>query len=147
LLVGGCHGSKRAEPKPPPPPPPAKLTFSELDAEQQRLVSDYEPVTAYEIAYRDRRGLEAQTRAFRPVVSGALARLRGDPATGGTARAKALLVAGLEARLRALNAPPASASYLREWSRSVVDARRALTLMQDIRDRARLIPLPEDSIS
>ena len=32
-------------------------------------------------------------------------------------------------------------------NRSVVDARRALTLMQDIRDRARLIPLPEDSIS
>jgi hypothetical protein len=150
LLLGGCHGSKHAEPKPP-PPPTAKLTFRELDAEQQRLVSDYEPVsralTAYEIAYRDRQGLDAQTQAFRPVVSGALARLKQDPATGATARARALLVAGLEARLRALTAPPASASYLREWNRSVVNARRALTLMQDIRDRARLIPLPEDSIS
>jgi hypothetical protein len=51
------------------------------------------------------------------------------------------------ARLRALNAPPASASYVRAWNRSVVDAREALTLLQDIRDRARLIPLPEDSIS
>ena len=29
----------------------------------------------------------------------------------------------------------------------MVDARRALTLLQDIRDRERLIPLPEDSIS
>jgi hypothetical protein len=34
-----------------------------------------------------------------------------------------------------------------EWNRSVVSARRALTLMQDLRDRARLIPLPEDSVS
>jgi hypothetical protein len=149
LVLGGCHGSKRVEPKP--PPPPATLTFRELDAQQQRLVADYEPVsralTAYEIAYRDRRALESQTRAFRPVVSGALDRLRRDPATGRTARAKRLLIAGLEARLRALSAPPASASYVREWIRSVVSARRALTLMQDIRDRARLIPLPEDSIS
>jgi hypothetical protein len=150
LLVGGCHGSKRAEPKPP-PKPPAKLTFRELDAQQQRLVADYEPVsralTAYEIAYRDRRALAAQTRAFQPVVRNALARLLDDPASGPTARAKALLVAALEARLRALHAPPASAGYVRDWNRSVVDARRALTLLQDIRDRARLIPLPEDSIS
>jgi len=118
---------------------------------QQRLVADYEPVsralTAYELAYRDRRNLDAQTRAFRPVVQTALTRLSRDQASGETARAKALLVAGLEARLRALGTPPASAHYQEEWNRSVVAARRALTLFQDIRDRARLIPLPEDSIS
>ena len=51
------------------------------------------------------------------------------------------------ARTRALGEPPTSAAYLRAWNRSVVDARRALALLQDIRDRARLIPLPEDSIS
>jgi hypothetical protein len=148
LLLGGCHGSKRPAPKPPKPEP--KLTLRELDAQQQRLVADYEPVsralTAYELAYRDRRNLEAQTRAFRPVVRRALARVRRDPASGETARAKSLLVAALEARLRALAAPPAS-RYRSEWNRSVVNARRALTLLQDIRDRARLIPLPEDSIS
>ena len=33
------------------------------------------------------------------------------------------------------------------WNLSVADARRALTLLQDIRDRARLIPLPEDAVS
>jgi hypothetical protein len=56
-------------------------------------------------------------------------------------------VAALEARRRALRLPPASTAYRREWNRSVVNARRALTLLQDLRDRARLIPLPEDSIS
>ena len=76
----------------------------------------------------------------------ALARVRREPANGETGRAKSLLVAALEARLRALAAPPATGRYLSEWNRSVVAARRALTLLQDIRDRARLIPLPEDSI-
>jgi hypothetical protein len=118
---------------------------------QQRLVADYEPVsralTAYEIAYRDQRNLDAQTRAFRPVVRRALARVRRDPASGETGRAKALLVTALEARLGALALQPASSRYRTEWNRSVVAAREALTLMQDIRDRARLIPLPEDSIS
>jgi hypothetical protein len=104
-------------------------------------------LTRYELAYRDRRGLAAQTSALRRAVTTALGRLRGDQAAGGTARAKGLLVAGLEARARALGEPPASAAYLRDWNRSVVDARRALTLLQDIRDRARLIPLPEDAIS
>ena len=149
LALAGCHGSKQ-QPSPPPPAPP-KPSFRALDAEQQRLVADYEPVsralTGYELAYRDRQGLTAETSALRGVVATALDRLRRDKATGGTARAKALLVAGLEARARALGEPAASAAYLRAWNRSVVDARRALTLMQDIRDRERLIPLPEDSIS
>ena len=70
-----------------------------------------------------------------------------DPASGETAHAKARLVAALEARRRALAAPPGSARYDAEWDSSVVEARRALTLLQDIRDRARLIPLPEDSVS
>jgi hypothetical protein len=39
------------------------------------------------------------------------------------------------------------ARYRPSWDRSVVNARRALTLMQDVRDRARLIPLPEDAVS
>jgi hypothetical protein len=118
---------------------------------QQRLVSDYEPVsralTAYEIAYRDRTGLPEARRSFRPVVVVALARLRRDQATGETERARELLVEGLAARARALTQTPGSPAYTTAWNRSVVDARRALTLMQDIRDRARLIPLPEDSIS
>jgi hypothetical protein len=151
LLLAGCHGSsKHPAPKPPKPSEP-KLTFRQLDAMQQRLVADYEPVsralTAYEIAYRDRKNLAAATRSFRPVVRAALARLRRDQASGATARAKQLLVEGLTVRARALGQVPGSAGYTTAWNRSVVDARRALTLMQDIRDRARLIPLPEDSIS
>jgi hypothetical protein len=149
LALAGSHGSHN--PGPPPPPPTHKLTFRQLDAEQQRLVADYEPVsralTAYEIAYRDRRGLSGQARSLRGVVVAALARLRADPATGETAQAKALLIEGLTARAHALEQPPGSAAYTRAWNRSVDDARRALTRMQDIRDRARLIPLPEDSIS
>jgi len=150
-VLAGCHGSsKHLAPKPKPPPAP-KLTFRELDAMQQRLVADYEPVsralTAYEIAYRDRRKLPAATSSFRPVVTTALARLRRDRATGETAQAKRLLIEGLRARATALEQPPRSRAYTSAWNRSVVDARRALTLMQDIRDRARLIPLPEDSIS
>ncbi len=149
LALAGCHGSNK--PGPPPPPPAPKLTFRQLDVQQQRLVADYEPVsralTAYEIAFRDRRGLAAQARSFRSVVEAALTRLRADRATGETGRAKKLLVDGLTARVRALDQPPGSAAYASAWNRSVVDARRALTLMQDVRDRARLIPLPEDSIS
>jgi hypothetical protein len=148
LALAGCHGSKQ---QPGPPPPAPTLTFRALDAQQQRLVADYEPVsrtlTGYELAYRARQGLAAETSALQSAVDSALGRLRGDHATGGTERARLLLVAGLEARSHALGEPPASAAYLRAWNRSVVDARRALTLLQDIRDRARLIPLPEDSIS
>jgi hypothetical protein len=58
-----------------------------------------------------------------------------------------MLVEALEARGRALASPPAGARYRNEWNRAVVAARRALTLMQDLRDRARLIPLPEDAVS
>jgi len=153
LALAGCHSSHKPGPAPaPPPPPPApKLTFRELDAMQQRLVADYEPVsralTAYEVAYRDRRGLSAEARSFRTVVVAALARLRADRATGETAQAKQLLIEGLTARAKALDRRPGNDAYTRAWNRSVVDARRALTLLQDIRDRARLIPLPEDSIS
>ena len=144
-------------PQPKPRPLP-NLSFRALDAEQQRLVGHYEPVsqalTAYELAYREWHsgrlrapGLAPHSRFLDHVVSRSLARVRRDPATGADAGAKALLVAALEARQRALNLPPASAAYRREWNRSVVAALRALTLMQDLRDRARLIPLPEDAVS
>ena len=56
-------------------------------------------------------------------------------------------LANVAARRRALSLPPASAAYRRAWNRSVIDARRSLTLLQDIRDRAGLIPLPEDAVS
>jgi hypothetical protein len=111
-------------------------------------------LTGYEIAYRDWRDgrlpaaeLASRARVFGGVVTRALARLRRDRATDGNARPKAILVVGLEARSRALASPPGSERYRSEWNRSVVAARRALTLMQDLRDRARLIPLPEDAIS
>jgi hypothetical protein len=144
-------------PQPKPKPLP-KLSFRALDAEQQRLVGHYQPVsralTAYELAYREWRvgrlgaaGLAPQVRFLDGVVSRSLARVRRDPSTGTDTGAKALLVAALKARHRALNLPPASAAYRRNWNRSVVAARRALTLMQDLRDRARLIPLPEDAVS
>jgi hypothetical protein len=80
-------------------------------------------------------------------VTTALEHLRKDPATGETAAGKRLFVAALAARRRALLAPPGSGRYREEWNRSAVDARRGLTLLQNIRDRARLIPLPEDSVS
>lgn len=135
-----------------------KLSFRALDAEQQRLVGDYQPVsralTGYEIAYRSWRsghlsasGLRDQARVFALVISHSLGRVRGDPATGVDKRAKGLLLAALKARYLALAFEPGSSSYRREWNRSVVNARRALTLLQDIRDRARLIPLPEDAVS
>jgi hypothetical protein len=154
LLLAGCdHGDRRTE-----PPPPNTQSFPALDAEHQRLVADYQPVsaalTAYELAYRDwqaGRVPEAlflrRATGFRGVVARSLERLRRDPVTGETSRAKRLLLSGLEARRSALTALPSVERYERDWDRSVVQARRALTILQDIRDRARLIPLPEDSIS
>jgi hypothetical protein len=71
----------------------------------------------------------------------------GDRASGETAQAKRLLLGALDARRRALASLPLLARYEPAWNRSLVDARRALTLLQDIRDRARLIPLPEDAVS
>jgi hypothetical protein len=129
-----------------------------LDRQQQRLVADYEPVsralTAYELDYREwrlgrlsRSGALVAARRLRVRVETSLRRIRRDRAIGDTAEAKKLLLSALDARRRALAAAPDGKSYERNWDRSVVDARRALTLLQDIRDRARLIPLPEDSIS
>jgi hypothetical protein len=142
LLAGGCDEGKRQAP---PPPPAHTQSFLGLDAQQQRLVADYQPVSralaAYELDPR------AQRTRLAKIVAAALTRVRRDPATGETARAKAGLVAALEARGQALADPPGSTRYRVNWNRSVVEARRALTILQDIRDRARLIPLPEDSIS
>jgi hypothetical protein len=142
LVAGGCDNSKRrAEP----PPVQHRQSFLALDAQQQRLVADYQPVSRRLASYElDQRAWRVR---FRKTVARSLARLRRDPATGETARAKARLVAALEARLRALAAPAGSKRFREEWDRSVVEARRGLTILQDIRDRARLIPLPEDSIS
>jgi hypothetical protein len=141
LLAGGCDNAKRRTE----PPPVQRQSFLALDAEHQRLVADYQPVSrqlaSYELDHR------AWRVRFRKTVDGSLARLRRDPATGETAKAKGRLVAALEARRRALAAPLGSKRYRKEWDRSVVEARRGLTILQDIRDRARLIPLPEDSIS
>ena len=125
---------------------------------QQRLVADYQPVsralTAYELEYRDWRlgrlsnaGAVTAARRLQSIVATAAGRVGHDQATGRTAVAKKLLLAALEARRSALAGAPDGGTYRRDWNRSVVDARRALTLMQDIRDRARLIPLPEDSVS
>jgi hypothetical protein len=155
LLVGCDHGKRRVEPKPPPPPP---QSFVALDREQQRLVRDYQPVsdalTGYELSFRDWRlgrlsqdELLRRAASYRGVVEHAADLIRGDPATGETRRAKRLLLTGLRARRTALAALPALARYRPAWDRSVVNARRALTLMQDVRDRARLIPLPEDAVS
>jgi hypothetical protein len=156
VLLAGCdHGSRRVEPKPPPSPPQSLLA---LDRQQQRLVRDYQPVsaalTAYELAFRDwrlgrlsRDELLRRARAYRGVVEHSAALVRGDQATGETARAKRLLLGALDARRTALAALPLLARYQPAWNLSAVKAREALTLMQDIRDRARLIPLPEDSVS
>jgi hypothetical protein len=153
-LAGCDHGRRRTEP----PPPPPRQSFLALDREQQRLVADYQPVsaalTAYELSFRDwrlgrlsRAELVQRARTYAAIVGRAQERLRGDRATGETARAKRLLLTSLGARRTALRALPLLARYRPAWNRSVVDARRALTLLQDIRDRARLIPLPEDSVS
>jgi hypothetical protein len=156
VLLAGCdHGKRRAGPKPPPAP---RLSFVALDRQQQRLVRDYQPVsaalTAYELAFRDwrlgrlpRADLLRRADSFRAVVEQSASVVRGDRATGDTVRAKRLLLRALDARRTALGALPSLARYRPAWNRSVVNARRALTLMQDVRDRARLIPLPEDSVS
>jgi hypothetical protein len=155
LLAAGCdHGKRRAEPQPPAP----KQSFLALDREQQRLVRDYEPaskaLTAYELSFRDWRlgrlpqaELLRRARSYRAVVDHSRALVRGDRATGETRRAKRFLLGALGARRTALRSLPLLARYQPAWDRSVVAARRALTLLQDIRDRARLIPLPEDAVS
>ncbi|HSS80438.1 MAG TPA: hypothetical protein VLK24_04485 [Gaiellaceae bacterium] len=155
LLLAGCdHGKRRTEPQPPQP----QLSFVALDREHQRLVGDYEPVsaamTAYELAFRDWRlgrlstiQLEFRAGDYRKVVVRSLHRLRRDRATGETGRAKQLLVTALRSREGALAALPRMRAYYLRWNRSRVKARAGLTVLQDIRDRARLIPLPEDSIS
>jgi hypothetical protein len=141
LVAAGCDESRRRTE----PPPVRHQSFLAIDAQQQRLVRHYQPVSRQLAAY------ELDPRAWRTrftrTVETALMRVRRDPASGETARAKGRLVAALEARRRALGAPPAGERYREEWDRSVVEARRALTILQDIRDRARLIPLPEDSVS
>jgi hypothetical protein len=154
VLAGSDHGKRRTEPQPPAP----KLSFVALDREHQRLVRDYEPVSAamtgYELAFRDwrlghvpRTELLARARAYRRVVQHARALVSGDLATGDTRRAKQLLVAALTARAGALVALPDLETYRPLWNRSESSARAGLTVLQDIRDRARLIPLPEDSVS
>lgn len=155
LLLCGCdHGKRRTEPQPPAP----KLSFVALDREHQRLVRDYEPVsaamTAYELAFRDWRlgrlsqtDLLARARSYRRVVQHAHVLLSGDRATGETSTAKRLLVAALGARAGALAALPDLQAYRPLWNRSESSARAGLTVLQDIRDRAQLIPLPEDSVS
>ena len=156
VALAGCdHGKRRTEPRPPPSP---KLSYVALDREHQRLVRDYEPVsaamTAYELAYRDwRLGRLSQTelltraRAYRGVVRHARSLVSGDRATGETRRAKRLLVVALGSRAIALAALPDLKAYRPFWNRSESSARAGLTVLQDIRDRARLIPLPEDSVS
>ena len=154
LLCGCDHGNRRTEPQPPQP----KLSFVALDREHQRLVRDYEPVsaamTAYELSYRDWRlgrlsqtDLLARASAYRGVVRHARVLLRGDRATGETRRARQLLVTALGERADALAALPDLQAYRRQWNRSESSARAGLSVLQDIRDRARLIPLPEDSVS
>jgi hypothetical protein len=130
----------------------------QIEREHQRLVADYLPVsralTAYELAFREwrlgrlsRQAIVARGRAYRAVVTRARELIRGDRATGKTRTAKRLLVTGLGARATALAALPLLDRYQSAWNRSVVDARRALTILQDMRDQARLIPLPEDAVS
>jgi hypothetical protein len=135
--------------------------FFALDAQHQRLVSDYEPVSRrlydYEVAFGrrqsggiSRKELHAAALDLRTVVRTSIQRIKGDSAAGATATAKRLLLEALEARDRALDALITGSdlhAYQRNWDRSVVLAREALTKLQDIRDRARLIPLPEDSVS
>jgi len=156
LGLAGCdHGKRRTAPKPPPGP---QLSFVALDREHQRLVHDYEPVSAamtgYELAFRDWRlghlsqvALLGRARAYRVVVRHARGRIEGDRATGETARAKRLWMGALADRAEALAALPDLAVYRPLWDRSESSARAGLSVLQDIRDRARLIPLPEDAVS
>ena len=154
LAVGCDYGKRRVEP----PPPPPKVSFLALDREHQRLVRDYEPVssalTGYELAFRDwrlgrlsRAELVRRARSYAGVVRHSRALVSGDRTTGETRRAKGLLVESLSARAAALAALPSLSAYRPRWNRSVVAARAGLTVLQDIRDRARLIPLPEDAVS
>jgi hypothetical protein len=53
----------------------------------------------------------------------------------------------LSDRAKALASLPDLHAYRPLWDRSESSARAGLTVLQDIRDRARLIPLPEDSVS
>jgi len=157
LALAGCGGGHAA---PRPRPPTGNGPFFALDRQHQRLVADYEPVSRklydYEVAFRRRQAgaiggseLRGAAEELRKVVLTAARRIRDDRATGPTAAAKRLLVGALDARARALDAliGGRDVTYRRNWNRSVVLARRALTKLQDIRDRARLIPLPEDSVS
>ncbi len=135
--------------------------FFALDAQHQRLVSDYEPVSRklydYEVAFRRREAgaigsgeLRRVAIEFEKTVRAAAGRIRHDRATGPTAAAKRLLLRSLDVRATALTVLAVGGSpalYQRYWNQSVVLAREALTKLQDIRDRARLIPLPEDSVS
>jgi hypothetical protein len=151
FACAGCGAAHR--------PAARAVSLRALDAQQQRLVADYQPVSVamyrYDVSYRawqsgvlGRRRLAAVARGFRSVVLGSRVRLVRDSATGGTARAKRHLLAALDARRRALDALIAKRSgYDRHWNRSIVEARKALTKLQDIRDKARLIPIPEDSVS
>jgi hypothetical protein len=155
-VLPGCHGSKRrAQPSPEP-----ALSFLALDAQQQRLVAAYEPVsralTTYERAHRDWRArrlaapaFRAQVKTFRVVVRASLRRLRQVRVSGETRAAKRLLADALVTRRDALGASLAGERlrYQQQWDHAVVLARQGLTKLQDIRDRARLIPLPEDSVS
>lgn len=149
-LAGCAHGRKRTEPPP--------RSFLALDREQQRIVHDYLPasaaLTAYELDFRNWRlgrlsqhDLLSRARSYRLVVVAARAHVRADPATSETKRAQQLFVAGLQSRAEALAALPDLGRYTPLWNRSVVNARAGLTVMQDVRDRARLIPLPEDAVS
>ena len=164
-LVGTClalaacgGGGQKAAPR---TTSTASGPYFALDAQHQRLVADYEPVSralyGYEVALQRReagtisRGeLRHVALALRRTVRTAAAGIRHDRATGATAAAKRILLGALTARAAALGVLAAGGSpalYQRDWNRSVVLAREALTKLQDIRDRARLIPLPEDSIS
>jgi hypothetical protein len=155
LFAASCDNGKR---KVQPSPPPRQESPLALDRQQQRLVRDYRPVssalTGFELAFRDWRlgrlpqaELVRRARSFRAVVQRALARVRRDGATGETRHAKRLLVEALRERSAALAALPDLERYRPRWNGAVANARAGLSVLQDIRDRARLIPLPEDAVS
>ena len=151
LLLAGCHGSSKKHPSPKPPPSAPKLTFRQLDSMQQRLVARLRAGQSRADRVRDRVPRQEKPAGRDPLVpasggDGARAAEQGS-GNGRNRSGQEAPDRGLGARETALEQPPGSRAYTSAWNRSVVDARRALTLMQDIRDRARLIPLPEDSIS
>jgi hypothetical protein len=155
LLLAGCdNGGRRTVP----PPPSRHGSLLALDREHQRLVAGYRPVsralTGYERDYRAWRAgrlarddLVRRTTSFAGIVERAIGRVRRVRVTGETAAAKRLLLAALRARLRALHVAPGGPGYRAAWNRSRVTARAGLTTLQEVRDRARLIPLPEDAVS